>query len=182
MRRRGYDSSVIAQAIAAEKQQATIAQKAKEHVETIVPTIRSAFAEVKRPALTMADAEVLDDWGNESSRFEEHDSSWWEIPDELIARHSNVFCFLPPKAELYYLPAYMSWFLRGGYKADSNSCEHLIYFMSDSSRFEPVWNLMNPEQRNVILRFAQACSDLAFDEVDLETFETLIQAVKGMPH
>jgi len=150
-------------------------------MKAVMQSIRDAFADVQRPEKTMSDAEVADDWGDEASRFEEHDVRWWEIPDELIAHYSAVFCFLPPEAKLYYLPAYMSWFLRGGYQAESNSRNHLIYFLLDPLRFGPVWELMSPVQRRAVRRFAETCPDLAHDEFDRKEYEQLVRTVKNLP-
>lgn len=140
-------------------------------MEDIVQRIRDSFRDVPRPSLTMSDAEVADDWGDETSRFQEHDRAWWEIPDDYINRYSSVFCYVPPEAKLYYLPAYMSWFVRAGRFGDnddntfSNSVVHLTCFLQDSERFGAVWELMTTDQKRVTFDFTEACPALATGEL-----------------
>jgi hypothetical protein len=150
-------------------------------MKDIIDMIHKAFTGVPRPALTMADAEVADNRGDESSRFEEHDKTWWEIPDELIARYSTVLCYLPPEAELYYLPAYMSWFLRTG-DTESASTQHLMTFLNDPDRLRPVWKLMTEKQKQAVLMFPTTCAKLAKDEFDLKEYEEIQKSVEKMPN
>ncbi len=89
--------------------------------------IRQIFGDIPRPSRTMADAEVEDD-RSEVSRFEEHDAHWWEVPADLLRRCSAPFSFLEAQNFAYYLPAYMSWFLKTSGGADSFSSESLLYY------------------------------------------------------
>jgi len=123
-------------------------------VEPLLQEIRQAFAEVTRPQRTMADAEVADD-RSESSRFPEHDAHWWEIPDELLNRCSSPMCFLAPTDFIYYLPAYMSWFLRTDGGADSFSSESLIYYLADPERGGRIANLLSDRQRGAVGKFLE---------------------------
>ena len=116
--------------------------------------IRQAFAEVLRPTRTMADAEVEDD-RSEASRFAEHDAHWWEIPHELIERCSAPFCFLSPADMVYYLPAYMSWFLSTEGGPNSFSSESVIYYLSDSERGRHIASLLDQHQRTAVIAFLE---------------------------
>lgn len=155
-------------------------------MKDIVQRIRESFGKVPRPSQTMSDAEVADDWGDEASRFPEHDKVWWEIPDDYIDRYSAVFCYLPPEAKLYYLPAYMSWFIRTGRFGDrddntfSNSVVALTIFLQDSQRLEPVWNLMTDDQKRVTLDFADACPSLTIDELMQAICKKVPKIVRSM--
>ena len=114
--------------------------------------VRDAFAEVRRPAHTMADAEVADD-RNEASRFAEHDSHWWEIPDPLLDRCSAPFCFLSAQDFIYYLPAYMTWLVRAEGESSHVSGEWLIYYLEDAQRSAPLAGLLSPQQASAVRHF-----------------------------
>ena len=134
-------------------------------MKDIITTIHEAFSSVNRPSETMSDAEVADEWGDESKRFEENDTTWWEIPDEVIADHSTVFCYLSPEAKLYYLPAYMSWFLRRpDMVSSSNATMHLLFFLSDIDCVQPVWIMMTEDQKKAMIIFADSCNKFAPDQ------------------
>jgi hypothetical protein len=116
--------------------------------------VRQAFSKVERPKRTMADAEVEDD-RSETSRFEETDKHWWEVPHQLLARCSAPFYFLSPEDFLYYLPAYISWFLSADGGQDSCSSESLIYYLSDLERGGRVAGLLDSPQRVTVIDFLE---------------------------
>jgi hypothetical protein len=122
--------------------------------EALLREIRQAFAEVTRPTRTMADAEVEDD-RSEASRFPEHDTHWWEVPDEFLGRCSAPMCFLAPADFVYYLPVYMSWFLRTEGGANSFSSESLIYYLSDIERGGRIAGLLDSRQRGAVISFLE---------------------------
>jgi hypothetical protein len=102
----------------------------------------------------MADAEVADD-RSEASRFEEYDAHWWEVPDDLLRRCSAPFCFLEPQDLIYYLPAYMCWFLRTEGGPDSFSSQSLLLFLCDLERGGRIVGLLNDSQRTAIRAFLE---------------------------
>jgi len=127
--------------------------------EALLLQIRQAFANVPRSRRTMADAEVEDD-RSEASRFEEHDAHWWEVPDDLLWRCSAPFAFLEPQSFLYYLPAYMSWFVKTQGSPNSFSSESLLYYLADAHRGGQLARLLDSPQRSTVkefLEYAQAC-------------------------
>lgn len=129
--------------------------------EALLADIREAFAVVARPERTMADAEVDDD-ECEASRFEELDTHWWEVPDACLERCSAPFFFLTPDAFVYYLPAYMSWFLRTEAASQSFSAEALVYFLEDSDRGGSLARLLDERQRRAVVSFllyVKSCED-----------------------
>jgi hypothetical protein len=75
--------------------------------EALIELVRVAFRAVPRPACTLADAAVAEQWGDEHYRFEELDQRWEDIPDEHLILDCDPFCFLPTTSWIYYLPAYM---------------------------------------------------------------------------
>jgi hypothetical protein len=123
-------------------------------VEALLREVREAFANVTRPRRTMADAEVEDD-RSEASRFPEHDTHWWEVPDELLRRCSAPMCFLATADFVYYLPAYMGWFLRTEGGTNSFSSESLIYYLSDSERGGRIAGLLDRRQRSAVRSFLE---------------------------
>jgi hypothetical protein len=93
--------------------------------------IRRAFAGVPRGAVTLHEADVIDDYGSDAARREarrlDRDGSWDQIPDEDIERYSNVLCFLDPEGWRYHIPAYMTWTLRHFRASQSFTVDATIY-------------------------------------------------------
>ena len=119
----------------------------------------------------MADAEIADDGGDESSRFEETDNRWWEIPTAYLERCSAPFCFLPPASMPYYLPAYMTWYLMTDGGRDFFSSESLIYDLSDPEHQGSLMPLLTPEQKAAIYAFLVYAKGAIADPYDMEYFD-----------
>jgi hypothetical protein len=158
--------------------------------DQVIEIIRVAFEAVNRPPETMADAEVADDRGDESSRFEETDRHWWEIPTPILKRCSAPFCFLPSISMPYYLPAYMSWHLATDGGRDSFSSESLIYYLSDPNRGGKIIDLLTSEQKTGIRSFLDFAKANIADDYDMEYFIKALalfkdeaqQTVEPLPH
>ena len=114
--------------------------------------ISGAFSGVPRPAYTLADAAVADEWGKESARFAQHDRTWEEIPDEQIARSTAAFCFLPLTSWSYYIPAYMAWTVRHIHDYRTETPTHLVYTLTEEHACD-FRDTLTVQQREAVLAF-----------------------------
>ena len=84
--------------------------------EAIIEAIRAAFAAVPRGAITIHEAEVIDEYGSDDMRAEarllDSEPSWESVPDADIEQCTTALCYLDPLGWRYYIPAYMIWSLR----------------------------------------------------------------------
>lgn len=100
--------------------------------QQLIAEIAEAFADVRREdGISIREADVIDRYGSDDEQLaarkldaEEH---WWDVPDAIIERHTG-FCFLDLKGLRYYIPAYMTCYLRTLVQpVNSNSRDRLIY-------------------------------------------------------
>ncbi|HLK90980.1 MAG TPA: DUF6714 family protein [Polyangia bacterium] len=102
-----------------------------EPVENIIRAIEEAFGGVCRGAVTLHEAEVIDDYGTESERQRarklDREDDWREVPDVSIAACPNALSFLDPVSWRFYLPAYMRFALRHLEDSRSGAIDHAIY-------------------------------------------------------
>jgi hypothetical protein len=83
--------------------------------------IKRVFGDVQRGGgVTLHETEVIDRYGSdderEQARRKDTDSHWWEVRDEWIEEISGIggLSFLDEVGFHYYLPAYMSYWIRTG--------------------------------------------------------------------
>ena len=96
---------------------------------------------------------------------DENDKSWNEVPDEYIRDGYSVLSFLDEIGYRYYIPAYMTWYLRnmfidneGDPVIRSNTFEYLIYSLggvdADSSWLKNnKFSIFNRDQSRSIAKF-----------------------------
>ena len=144
--------------------------------QEILEEIKLMFNNVEKPSLTMSDAEQADDWGLKTSRFEESDEFWYDIPYDLIRKVSSTFCFLPPESIIYYLPAYLYWFIDTEWKDDSNSYNHFLYYVSSKECRKNVLKLLSSAQKEVVIASLMFIRDnFSTDELDIEELNEAIE-------
>lgn len=87
-----------------------------ETADDVIAAIRAAFAGVPRGAITLHEAEVIDDHGSaderSAARALDTEESWDRVPDADVAGCLSALSHLDPEGWRYYVPAYMSWTLR----------------------------------------------------------------------
>ncbi|MBI3416560.1 MAG: hypothetical protein HY043_14790 [Verrucomicrobia bacterium] len=132
----------------------------------VIEMVCAAFSDVPRPKYTLAESAVADEWGDESVRFQEHDSSWEEIPDDQIARNTAAFCFLPPGSWRYYIPAYVVWSLRHVRDYKTETPAHLIYTLTKNDNASMFRDSLTSQQRQAIFAFLSFWRGEYFDELD----------------
>ena len=89
--------------------------------DAMLAEIRRVFTTVERGAgVTLHETPVIDSYGSEAARSEarqrDTDQHWWEVRDEWIETNCGIggLSFLDDEGFRYYLPAYMSYWLRTG--------------------------------------------------------------------
>jgi hypothetical protein len=78
-------------------------------VERIIRAIERAFAGVRRGAITLHEAEVLDSYGTEAERRRaralDPEADWREVRASSIEACPAALSFLDPERRRWYLPA-----------------------------------------------------------------------------
>jgi hypothetical protein len=141
---------------------------------SLVSEIEMAFADVRRGATTIHEAEILDRafaaaHERELARAKDRETRWQEIPDDTIAECFDALAFLDPESWRYYLPAYMRWALVHLADEHHDAIDGVIYSLSSHgpdaiARYE----VLSPEQSRAVCRFLRAMMDLPPGEVDGE--------------
>ena len=132
--------------------------------EAIIEAIRAAFAGVPRGAITLHEAEVIDDYGSTEERQEarrlDSEASWEEVPDEALESCTSALCHLDPKSWRYYIPAYMIWSLRHFRESESIVSDFTIYtfnpYLDDPGLREyvaPRFRLLDGPQSRAVCRY-----------------------------
>ena len=127
----------------------------REEARKILEAIRRDFDEVRPEcAITLHETLELDRCGavqaGLAARKLDTDKHWWEVRDEWLGEVNGVggLSFLNDAGFRYYLPAYMSYWLRTGYEP---GC--LRYFIAGSRKHR--YRLFNAAQRVTIARFVK---------------------------
>lgn len=127
----------------------------REEARKILEAIRRDFDEVRPEcAITLHETLELDRCGavqaGLAARKLDTDKHWWEVRDEWLGEVNGVggLSFLNDAGFRYYLPAYMSYWLRTGYEP---GC--LRYFIAGSRKYR--YRLFNAAQRVTIARFVK---------------------------
>jgi hypothetical protein len=127
----------------------------REEARKILEAIRRDFDEVRPEcAITLHETLELDGCGavqaGLAARKRDTDKHWWEVRDEWLGEVNGIggLSFLNDAGFRYYLPAYMSYWLRTGYEP---GC--LRYFIAGSRKYR--YRLFNAAQRVTIARFVK---------------------------
>lgn len=83
----------------------------------LIEEIDRAFDGVERgDGVTFHEARVIDDYGSAAlraeARLQDTETRWQDVPDELLVNGDQIISFLDDKGFVYYLPAYLVWYLR----------------------------------------------------------------------
>ena len=119
----------------------------------LIAEIHRAFRGVERgKGVTLHETEVIDAYGSDDERYKarakDTDRAWEEVQDSWIEEFGGVggLSFLDAEGLRYYLPAYMTYWLRTGEEPNSLAW-HL-------QRIEPGFDLLLlPKQKHVIAKF-----------------------------
>lgn len=113
--------------------------------------------------VTLHETEVIDMYGSKAqrrtARKKDTDQRWWDVRDEWIESFGGAggLSFFDDAGFRYYLPAYMSYFLR--HREEPNG---LTYHLSGEWRdFDLIFS---PAQKVTIVRFLEFVCDRFHDE------------------
>jgi hypothetical protein len=143
--------------------------------ESIIETIRSAFAGVPRGRVTIHEAEVIDDYGSDAERQKaralDTDESWDQVRDDDITECPTALCHLDADGWRYYVPVYMIWSLRHFRASHSIVSDFTIYTFDPDSGYPRLsehnmerFGLLNQAQSRAVcwfLRYMAANEDHA---------------------
>lgn len=148
----------------------------------IIADVRRAFAGVSRGAVTLHEAEAMDDYAGPEWRAEarrlDPDGPWEAVPDAHLAGCPWGMPYLDPQSWAFYIPAYIVWSLR--HEDDGGHLVHnfLIYtFAHTAPDPEPNslehYRLLTPAQAAAVCRFLRYRAAGDFDgDVAREALET----------
>ncbi len=124
----------------------------REEARLILEAIHRDFADVRRDGcVTLHETVVLDHYGSGQERLaareRDTDTHWWEVRDEWIEKICGVggLAFLDDAGFRYYLPAYLSYWVRTG-----DEPGYLGYYIAGSRKYR--YRLFNAAQRVTIGR------------------------------
>ncbi len=100
----------------------------------LIAEIERAFGDVRRGnGITLHQARVLDDYGNEQEQAEarksDTDTRWQSIPDSWIENLCDTLAFLDPEGFRYYIPAFMIWALKYHDTSASFAVDAAVYIL-----------------------------------------------------
>jgi hypothetical protein len=121
----------------------------------LIADIQRAFRGVERgKGVSLHETEVIDAYGSEDerrkARAKDTDHNWQEVQDRWIEEFGGVggLSFLDPEGFRYYLPAYMTYWLRTGNEPNS-----LAFHLQRPN--EDLNALLTLEQKRVIATFLE---------------------------
>jgi len=134
-----------------------------EAVETVIAAIEAAFGSVARGAVTLHEAEVMDDYGTDAelraARTCDPEVDWRDVPDSSIRECPAALSFLDPVSWRFYLPAYMRFGLRHLEDSRSSTIDDAIYSLDpggsprlDEFKLER-FRTLNVAQADAVRRF-----------------------------
>jgi hypothetical protein len=142
---------------------------ALESVESIIQTIEQAFSGVRRGAITLHEAEVLDSYGTDAERQDartlDTEDDWRQVPDASIGECPVALSFVDPKSWRFYLPAYMRFGLRFLTAPSKGAIDHAIYSldMGDNPTLADYklerFRTLNVEQARAVQQFLAIASE-----------------------
>jgi len=150
--------------------------------ESIIGDICDAFLGVRRGAITLHEAEVIDDYGSAEQRKEasklDTEGRWEHIPDAHIEKCTTALCHVDPESWRYYIAPYMIWSLTHFRTNDSIVSDFTIYTFDmneESERMQEYsmerYSLLNDKQAACVCRFLRYMvrnSDYADDHIAKE--------------
>ena len=134
----------------------------REKKRALIEEITAAFNGVEREnGVTLHEAMVLDNYGGPSERAEartkDTETRWQDVPDTDIAFSDAVLSFLDDTGLRYYLPAYISWYLRNidneAICYRSNTFDSVIFHLTHDPKRSERFDLLNKVQRQSIAAF-----------------------------
>jgi hypothetical protein len=132
----------------------------------LLARIRRDFGEILRGhGVSLHETWVIDRYGSmrerKKARKLDTDQHWWEVRDEWIEEFGGVggLSFLDDKGFTYYLPAYMSYWLRTGQEPNC-----LSFYIAGRRKHR--YKLFTAAQRETIAAFVSFVNRLSEGELE----------------
>jgi len=118
-------------------------------------------------ACTLHETDIIDSYGTHaervSARQADTDRKWTEVQDQWIEDLGTIgLCHFNQSGLAYYLPCYLSWYLRKGQYGDNLAAEFLFYALERSSQWESV---LSDQQKTVVREFLEFTRDHLGDRI-----------------
>jgi len=133
----------------------------EEKARSIIKQIQEAFAGVVRGSgVSIREAREIDYHSSRNKKLAaralDTETHWNDVPPEVLERNSQYLAFLDAEGMRYYLPAFMTWYLKsdgiiGGEDLVLNLDPHDKCIRWFNDRF----SLLNDEQSLAVLSFLQ---------------------------
>ncbi len=134
--------------------------------ESIISDIQVAFLGVRRGAITLHEAEVIDDYGSPAQRAEarklDTDGRWERVPDEHIEKCGSALSHVDPHSWRYYIAPMMIWSLRHFLSNGSIVSDYTIYTFDLNEKSVDMRNysleryqLLDDKQARCVCRFLE---------------------------
>jgi len=132
--------------------------------ELIISDIRDAFLGVRRGAITLHEAEVIDKYGSPDERAEarklDTDGRWERVPDTHVEECKTALCHVDAESWRYYIAPYMVWSLKHFRTHDSTVSNFTIYTFDLNEEPQDLreyslerYRLLNDKQAGCVCRF-----------------------------
>ncbi len=147
--------------------------------ERALQAIAEAFRGVTRTGgVSLHETVPIDNYEGSAARAAARkldvDHRWEDVPHADLAEICGIggMAFLDPIGWRYYLPAYMTWWLRGGEAADSLAADEIIWTLQLSKGGKnPLrgydlerYATLNRRQTEAVVRFLRCVADHAEEE------------------
>ena len=147
--------------------------------EELIEVINKAFDGVKQPTkITLLVAETHDkyDYKNDLKwRRKDYKGPWQGIPDELIKTCQAVLSFVDNYGMRFYLPAYMTWYLKYYKETEVAWSDHTLYSLDNypndrklSAYHKEQFSLFTPDQMKACALFIKYLSEADDDFTDTD--------------
>jgi hypothetical protein len=138
--------------------------------QAVIQMIEAAFDGVPRPeeiTLHVAEARDLYDYDNDAQHRakDRHIDRWQDVPDEHLHDCTTALSYLEADGMRYYLPAYMTWYLRH-FGTNRVNLDSVLYALGppDDPSHPPLhegerYRLFTPEQWRACAAFVRYCAE-----------------------
>jgi hypothetical protein len=148
----------------------------------LIDQIHAAFCGVRLEDGVSLNQTAFFDSGGLRPEFEQiamgdERDNWAAIPDETLEQFAETFCFTDLKGYRFYLPAYMSWWIRNHRKSDALILETTVSAI-DPTRYQfdeiPFLDWFTEDQIEAMKRFLDFAASA--DESARENLEKIASA------
>ena len=131
----------------------------------IVSEIEKNYSDIKlEDGISLNMTEYLDSYQFEKKFLElaksDERDDWTKIPDKILEKHSETFCFTDWKGFRFYIPAYMRWCLNNS--TSSNIIGDMTIYSLDIDKIEELYKkrikeILNLSQIETVVKFLEWC-------------------------